>query len=256
MNRERILVTNDDGINSRGLDLLINIAKEFGDVIVVAPEESMSGMSHSISMYKPLFLRSVEQSEGVAKFACNGTPVDCVKLAADAVMLKNPPTLVLSGINHGANTNLSVIYSGTMGAACEGSTYNVPSIGFSLVSHDVDADLTASEHYVREVIKMVLRNREAESICLNVNIPNIPLSEIKGIKFCRQTKGYWREDFQKRYDPHGREYYWLVGSFINTDDAPEEGDDWAISNGYVSIVPVLIDVTDYSKLAKIKNWTL
>lgn len=253
MTKQRILITNDDGINSKGLRALISVASEFGDVTVVAPEQGMSGMSHSITMFNPLFIRKIKISDTVNVYACDGTPVDCVKVAVDALM-KEPPTLILSGINHGANTNLSVIYSGTMGAATEGSTYKIPSIGFSHVAHNTNSDMTAAMQYVRQVIKIVLEKNSNPSICLNVNIPDLPMSEIKGIRFCRQTIGYWKEEFDKKADPRGREYYWLVGSFVNGEPDAEDTDEWAIKNGYVAIVPVKTDMTDYSQLENLKYW--
>ena len=256
MRRERILITNDDGINSKGLRALINVALEFGDVTVVAPEQAMSGMSHSITMYNPLFIRKIKIEDRVKVYACEGTPVDCVKVAIDALMTDEPPTLVLSGINHGANTNMSVIYSGTMGAAREGSTYNIPSIGLSHISHDTNKDLSVAMHYTREVIKAVISNDKPEYMCLNVNIPDLPMEQVKGVKFCRQAMGHWVEEFDKKSDPRGREYYWLVGSFINRELEATDTDEWAIANGYVSIVPILQDVTNYNTLKSIEGWKI
>lgn len=251
---ENILVTNDDGIDARGIRALISVAQEFGNVTVVAPERGMSGMSHSITMYNPLFIRRVEQSDTLKEYGCDGTPVDCVKVAVDALM-PEPPTLILSGINHGANTNLSVIYSGTMGAAMEGSTYGITSIGFSNISHDTSANLDGAIHWAREIIKMAIerRNGGEKGACLNVNVPNIPLSEIKGMKICRQTKGNWIEEFDKKADPRGREYFWLVGSFHNHEPNATDTDEWAISNNYVAVVPVQTDCTDYKVLDGWKN---
>lgn len=253
MTKERILVTNDDGVDARGLKALIEIAEEFGDVTVVAPEVGMSGMSHSITMRTPLFLRQVEKSESRLVYACGGTPVDCMKIAMDKV-LEEPPTLVLSGINHGANSNISVIYSGTMGAAIEGAAYSIPSIGLSLISHDTSADLTTAKYWAREIIKSVLERNSNPRLCLNVNIPDLPLSEIKGVKVCRQTKGFWREDFTKRHAPDGREYYWLIGAFTNEEPHAEDNDEWALANGYVAVVPVKVDLTDYRQLEESQSW--
>lgn len=253
MKKQRILITNDDGINSKGLRALINVASEFGDVTVVAPEQGMSGMSHSITMFNPLFLRTIKTTPELNIYACDGTPVDCIKVAVDAIM-EEMPTLILSGINHGANTNLSVIYSGTMGAATEGSTYRIPSIGFSNISHNINCDMSAAMKYVRQIIEMVIKSNTNPSMCLNVNIPDIPYNEIKGIKFCRQTMGYWKEEFDKKKDPRGREYYWLVGSFINSEPNADDTDEWAIKNGYVAIVPVKTDMTDYNQLENLKLW--
>ncbi|HIS33973.1 MAG TPA: 5'/3'-nucleotidase SurE [Candidatus Avirikenella pullistercoris] len=251
--KQNILITNDDGINAKGLRALIEVASEFGKVTIVAPEMGMSGMSHAITMTNPLFLRRIKIADSVEVYACQGTPVDCVKIAVDSIM-EEAPTLILSGINHGSNSNVSVLYSGTMGAATEGATYNVPSIGFSLTSHLANADFTAARYYVKEILEKVLQHNCNKSLCLNVNIPSIPSEEIKGIKLCRQANGFWQEEFDKKLDPRGREYYWLVGKFINTEPEAADTDEWALRNGYVSIVPVQVDMTDYKTLKKAETW--
>ncbi len=242
-----ILITNDDGINSKGLRALIEVASDFGDVTVVAPENGMSGMSHSISMNNPLYIRRIRISENVTVLAVDGTPVDCVKVAVDYVM-QNKPTLLLSGINHGSNSNISVIYSGTMGAAREGSLYSIPSIGFSLTSHDTKADLSVAKYVVREVLEKLLPLNTNPRMCLNVNIPTIPLSELKGIKMCRQTRGYWQENFDKNVCPRGREYVWMLGGFVSEDTEATDNDEWALAHNYAAIVPVHTDTTDYKTL--------
>ena len=251
--KQNILITNDDGINAKGLRALIEVASEFGKVTIVAPEMGMSGMSHAITMTNPLFLRRIKIADSVEVYACQGTPVDCVKIAVDSIM-EEAPTLISSGINHGSNSNVSVLYSGTMGAATEGATYNVPSIGFSLTSHLANADFTAARYYVKEILEKVLQHNCNKSLCLNVNIPSIPSEEIKGIKLCRQANGFWQEEFDKKLDPRGREYYWLVGKFINTEPEAADTDEWALRNGYVSIVPVQVDMTDYKTLKKAETW--
>ena len=251
--KQNILITNDDGINAKGLRALIEVASEFGKVTIVAPEMGMSGMSHAITMTNPLFLRRIKIADSVEVYACQGTPVDCVKIAVDSIM-EEAPTLILSGINHGSNSNVSVLYSGTMGAATEGATYNVPSIGFSLTSHLANADFTAARYYVKEILEKVLQHNCNKSLCLNVNIPSIPSEEIKGIKLCRQANGFWQEEFDKKLDPRGREYYWLVGNSINTEPEAADTDEWALRNGYVSIVPVQVDMTDYKTLKKAETW--
>lgn len=253
MEKQNILITNDDGISARGLKILIDIAEEFGDVTVVAPERGMSGMSHSITMATPLFLRHIETTDTKKVYACEGTPVDCIKIAIDTLM-ETRPTLILSGINHGANSNISVIYSGTMGAAIEGATYSIPSLGFSLTSHDLDADFTSAKHYTRKIIADILKHNDNPALCVNVNIPSIPLQDIKGIKVCRQTKGYWKEDFTKQFNPRGKEYYWLVGEFQNAEPGVEGTDMWALECGYVAIVPVQVDMTDYKQLTRSQLW--
>lgn len=250
---QNILITNDDGINSKGLRALIEEASRFGRVTVVAPEQGMSGMSHAITMSNPLYLRRIKLADNIEVYACQGSPVDCVKIAIDTIM-KERPTLILSGINHGSNSNISVIYSGTMGAAMEGASYGITSLGFSLTSHDTNADLTPARHYVSKVIKQVLEHNTHNGLCLNVNVPNTPLSEIKGIKMCRQTQGYWEEEFEQKFDPRGREYYWLVGRFINAEPDATDTDEWALKNGYVAAVPVKLDLTDYSQLKSNSGW--
>jgi len=252
--KQNILVTNDDGVASKGLRALIEEASRFGRVTVVAPEHGMSGMSHAITMSNPLYLREVRRRDDVAVYACSGTPVDCVKLAIDHVMKDEAPTLVLSGINHGANSNISVIYSGTLGAAMEGFSYGIPSIGFSLIDHDTEADLTAARHYVRRVLATVLEHNGNAPVCLNVNVPTLPLEDIKGIRVCRQTKGYWMEEFVRKSDPRGRDYYWLTGRFVNLEPDDPDTDEWALANGYVSVVPVTLDLTDYSRMETGREW--
>ena len=252
--RQNILITNDDGVNSNGLQALTEEASLFGRVTVVAPEHGMSGMSHAITMSNPIYLRRIRHGGNLSVYACHGTPVDCVKIAIDHVMEREPPTIVLSGINHGSNSNISVIYSGTLGAATEGFSYGIASIGFSLTDHDPDADLTATRYYVRRVLQTVLERDSKEPVCLNVNVPSLPMEQIKGIRVCRQTKGYWQEEFVRNTDPRGRDYYWLTGKFHNIEPKETESDEWALANGYVSIVPVMVDLTDYKRLDMCKEW--
>ena len=248
-----ILITNDDGINAKGISALIEIAKPFGDVIVVAPMESQSGMSNAITVKLPLHLKQLSTSNGITRLVTNGTPVDCVKLALSQV-LDRKPDLLLSGINHGSNSSISVVYSGTMGATIEGSLNGIPSIGFSLTDFSPEADFSIVEKYAPKIIENVLNNGLPEYTCLNVNFPAIEISKIKGIKVCRQTKGRWQEEFDKRTDPHKREYYWLTGSFKNYEPEADDTDEWALKNNYVSIVPVNIDLTSYSTIQKLKDW--
>ncbi len=249
-----IFVTNDDGVNARGIGELIALARTLGDVIAIAPNETYSGMSHSITMHRPLFVSQVASEKGLEVYSCTGTPVDCVKIGFDEIFKGRQPDLVLSGINHGSNSNISVIYSGTMGAATEAALYGIPAIGFSLTDHSPMADFTASTEYAGQVIRKVLAMPEAmlDGLCLNVNIPNIPLAEIRGIKVCRQTRGCWREDFIKRSDPHNRDYYWMSGSFYNAEPESGDTDEWALRNGYVAVVPVQMDLTDYRRLGKLE----
>lgn len=253
-NRPLILVTNDDGVNAKGIGVLTEVASLFGNVMVVAPNECYSGMSHSITMHSPLFVSHTCSEEGLDIYWCTGTPVDCVKIAFDELLNGRTPDLVISGINHGSNANVSVIYSGTMGAATEAAMYGVPSLGFSLTDHAMDADFTASAHYASLIIESVLALDESDkkSLCLNVNIPNIPMDEIKGVKVCRQTRGNWREEFVRRSDPRNRNYYWMSGHFHNFEPQAEDSDEWALSHGYVAVVPVQTDLTDYARMGTLK----
>lgn len=251
--RPLILVTNDDGYQSKGIAHITKIAKKYGDVVVIAPDKGYSGFSHAITMRSPLFLVPVEQSKGLTRYYCTGSPVDCVKIALDELMADREPDLIIAGINHGSNSNASVIYSGTMGAATEGLMYNIPSIGFSLTDHDPDADFSAFDTYAPRIIDMVLGMEDSRGVCLNVNIPNLPVELIKGIKMCRQTRGNWREKFVHRTDPIGRDYYWMRGAFYCSEPHAKDTDEWALNNGYVAIVPVQIDLTDYKRLEQLRE---
>ncbi len=249
MNKERlILVTNDDGYNAPGIEALIKIASKFGRVIGVAPKEPQSGKSHSITTYTPLYLDTIYKKEGVELYALNGTPVDCVKFATDHLLLGQKIDLILSGINHGSNAAINILYSGTMGAAIEGSFYQAPSIGFSHLAYSEEADLEAACHYAEVIIKRVIEAAPPCPYCLNVNIPDLPLSEIRGIKTARQNRGYWVEEFFARRDPRNKEYYWLTGAFINHEPDATDTDIAALDAGYVSVVPVRVDMTNYDQM--------
>ena len=245
-----IFVTNDDGFSSKGFAAAIEVARKFGEVIAVAPEAPQSGKSQAITIYDPLYLKCVRKEEGVQVYSLSGTPVDCVKLAFDHLLADRRVDLVISGINHGSNSAVNVLYSGTMGAAIEGSFYGCPSIGLSLTSHDPDADFTAAVHYGEQIVKSVLEGDVRMPLCLNVNVPVGSLDEVKGLKVCRQTRGYWREDFFCRQDPHERDYFWLTGAFVNHEPEAEDTDEYALANMYVSVVPVQVDMTDYRQLEK------
>ena len=252
-----ILVTNDDGITAPGIRALIEVMNELGEVVVVAPDSAQSGMGHAVTVHNVLFLEEVQIDHGPQKeYKSSGTPVDCVKLAISEV-LHRKPDLIVSGINHGSNASINIIYSGTMSAAVEGGIEGVPSIGFSLMDFGWDADFTAAKHYVKRIAKEVLKNGMPQGIVLNVNIPRLPLSEIKGLKIARQAKAKWEETFDKRTNPFGKEYYWLSGEFKNM-DMEEDTDLYALENGYVSVVPVQYDLTAYqwiNKLKRIENET-
>ena len=254
MEQERVIfLTNDDSYRSKGFAAAIEIARQFGRVIAVAPDAPQSGMSQAITIYNPLYLRKVREEEGVTVYSLNGTPVDCVKIAFDHLLRDEKVDLTISGINHGSNSAVSVLYSGTMGAAIESAFYNIPSIGLSLTDHDLDADFEGAVKYGTQIVEAVLNDEIPRPLCLNVNVPNIPCKEIKGIRVSRQTRGYWREEFYKRTDPHGRDYFWLTGAFSNAEPQAEDTDEWALANGYVSVVPVQVDLTAYTQLEQLKR---
>ncbi len=250
--RPLILVTNDDGIFAGGIRSLVKVAREFGDVIVVAPDSPQSGMGHAVTLHNILRSQKVDPFDGVRAYACSGTPVDCVKLALFQIF-KGKPDLLLSGINHGANNSINVIYSGTMSAAVEGAMDGIPSIGFSLLDHSAEADFSASEHICRKVIANAIENGIPNDTCLNVNIPKLPIDLIKGIKVCRQARASWEEEFDARKDPSGKEYYWVTGEFVNHDEG-EDTDVWALENNYVSLVPVQYDLTAHHAIATLNSW--
>ncbi len=246
-----ILVTNDDGIHARGLRELVEVMQFFGEVAVISSEIPMSGKGCGITVDQPLRATPVEKIHGIPTFKCNGTPVDSVKLSFNN-LFERLPDYVVSGINHGANSSISIIYSGTMGAAIEGSLHGVPSIGFSLDEYGPDANFSKAKIVVAKIFQSVLDNGLAPFTCLNVNIPR---GKPKGIKICRQTHGKWVEEFEKRLDPHGREYHWLAGYFKNFEENSTETDIHALRNHFVSVVPVTVDMTSYKTLDELKKWT-
>ena len=251
MKRPLILVTNDDGISASGIRNLIRIMNDFGDVVVVAPDGPQSAMGHAITIDSTLRCDNIIVDKGPQKeYACSGTPVDCVKLAVNQ-LLERKPDLCVSGINHGSNSSINVIYSGTMSAAVEGALEGIPSIGFSLLDYANDADFSEAEIYIRKVTQSVFDKGMDKGVCLNVNIPKIKDNQsIKGIKICRQASANWEEQFEKRVDPKGRIYYWLTGKFVNYDKGTDT-DEWALANHYVSIVPVQFDITAYPSISSL-----
>jgi len=248
-----ILVTNDDGITAPGIRALIEVMVELGDVFVVAPDSPQSGMGHAITIDAMLFAQHVKISDGPKKeFSCSGTPADCVKIAIRE-LLPRTPDLCVSGINHGSNSAINIIYSGTMSAAIEAGIEGIPAIGFSLLDYSWNANFEASKPFVKTIAKNVIESGIPKGVVLNVNIPNAENNEIKGVKICRQAKSNWVESFDKRKSPHGKDYYWLSGKFVNLDQG-EDTDEWALENNYVSVVPVQFDLTAHHFIQQLNTW--
>ncbi len=246
-----ILITNDDGFTAKGIQSLVEAVAEFGELMIVAPDSPQSGMGHAITINNPLRIQRIHYFGEHTAYNCSGTPVDCVKIGIYKLGDRKPD-LILSGINHGSNVSTNVLYSGTMSAAIEGALCGVPSIGFSLLDYSVEADFTAAQHFVKEIVQKAIEQPMQEGICLNVNIPKLPLSEIKGIKVSKQARAFWDDTFDEREDPLKKKYYWLAGEFHNYDKGTDT-DMWALENGYVSIVPTRYDLTAYKALEETHN---
>ncbi|MBP6001384.1 MAG: 5'/3'-nucleotidase SurE [Flavobacterium sp.] len=255
MTKPLILITNDDGIVAPGIRALIAVMKEIGEVVVVAPDSPQSAMGHAITINNTLKLERVHiDNEIEQEYSCSGTPVDCVKIAVNEV-LKRKPDLCVSGINHGSNSSINVIYSGTMSAAVEAGIEGIPAIGFSLLDYSWDADFEPIKKHLKKIALEVLHNGLPEGVVLNVNFPKLSQEAIKGIKICRQAKAMWQEEFDKRTNPQGKEYYWLTGKFVNQDKGTDT-DEWALENGYISIVPVQFDLTAHHAIQSLNTWDL
>lgn len=250
-----ILVTNDDGYDAPGINYLVALARKFGDVVLVGPMTGQSGMSHAVTLNDPIRLKKISEEPGLSVYACSGTPADCVKIALNKILDVNPD-LLLSGINHGSNSSVSLFYSGTVAAVVEGCMNSVPSIAFSVDNHSVHANFELAVHFAEPIIREALKNGIPNKTCLNVNFPNIPLEECKGVKVCRQTNGVWKEEFEQRVDPQGKDYYWLTGYFKNEEPDEVDTDDYLIQQKYGAIVPIKVDVTDYEALEQLKGWDL
>jgi 5'-nucleotidase len=249
--RPLILVTNDDGIYAPGITFLAKVASKFGRIVVVAPDKPQSGMGHAITINSTLRIQKTNYHQAEIEYSCSGTPVDCVKMAVNHI-LKRRPDLVVSGVNHGSNSSINIIYSGTMSAAIEGALEGTPSIGFSLCDYSMEADFAQAEKYVAEIISNSLQTRMPKGTCLNVNIPKLSASELKGIRVVRQAKANWVEKFEERKDPYGKEYYWLTGEFVNFEPESFDTDEWALANGYISVVPTHADLTSHQSIAPLK----
>jgi 5'-nucleotidase len=247
MNRPLILVTNDDGILAPGIRALVEVAVEIGDVVIVAPDSPQSGKGHAITIHDPLRLKKVKAFPGLEAWECSGTPVDCVKLAKHVVLKDRKVDLCVSGINHGSNASINILYSGTMSAAMEAALEGIRSIGFSLLDFSFDADFEPAKPWIRQIMTFMLERPFYKGQLLNVNIPKLPAPDIKGLRICRQADARWVEKFLEGKDPSGQPYYWLTGEFVNSDKA-EDTDVWALENGYISIVPSMHDLTNYQAL--------
>ena len=241
MQKPLILVTNDDGITAPGIRNLVQFMNEIGDVVVVAPNSPQSGKGHAITINSTLTFEEIQMDGSQTDFSLSGTPVDCVKFALDKILPRRPD-IVVSGINHGANSSINVIYSGTMSAAVEAGVEGLQAIGFSLLDFSWDADFVQAKDSIQNIVKKCLENPMPKGVVLNVNIPKLKKNEIKGIKVCRQANAKWEESFDERVNPHGKKYYWLTGYFNNMDNG-EDADETALANGYISVVPVKFDLT-------------
>ena len=255
MKKPLILVTNDDGITAPGIRALISVMSEIGDVIVVAPDKPQSATGHAITINNTLYLNRISaENAAIIEYSCSGTPVDCVKFAVNEI-LKQKPDLCVSGINHGSNSSINVIYSGTMSAAVEAGIEGIPAIGFSLLDYDWNADFESAKPFIKKIALQMLENGLSSGTILNVNIPKLKEKEIKGIKICRQAKAIWMEKFDKRVTPQGKNYYWLTGEFVNQDNG-EDTDERALEKGYISVVPVHFDMTAHYAIQELNTWKL
>jgi len=256
MSAPLILISNDDGITSKGIRKLVDLMSQLGEVVVVAPDGPQSGMGHAITVGDTLRLTKTDIFDDIQAYKCSGTPADCIKLAKHEVLKGRKVDLVVSGINHGSNTSISVLYSGTMSAAIEGAIEGTPAIGFSLCDFNWHADFSHVDEFVLKIANEALQHGLSEGIALNVNIPPKQNENIKGIKVARQANARWEEEFDKRRDPHGRDYYWMVGNFVNHDKG-EDNDEWAIANNYISIVPCQFDLTGHHAFSHLnEKWDL
>ena len=249
-----ILITNDDGIASRGLRHLAHLAQEFGDVVVMAPDRNASGLSTSITCLRPLHAYLADKEEGIEYYACDGTPADCVKMGYEHFCSRRPD-LLLSGINYGSNSSINIIYSGTMGAVLEGCLNGLPSIGFSLLSHKPEADFNAGSPTIRHILRQVLQKPLPDFTALNVNIPHLPAEQIKGIRICRQARAAWEDSLEKHLDAYGKPFWTMTGRFV-CNNPEHDTDEYCLSNGYVSVVPVSPDFTNRQQISQIKNLEL
>lgn len=255
--KRKILITNDDGVKSNGISALIDMMKPFGEITVVAPFEAMSGMSAALTIGKPLRLTELKIEDGLKIYACTGTPADCVKMAMNQLYKNETPDLLVSGINHGSNASIAALYSGTLGAAAEGTVYGIPSIGFSLCSHSPKADFTVVKKFGAIILEHYFKNPAKADTFLNVNFPDVKEEQVKGIVFAHQGKGQWIKEFEERTDPYGFNYYWMTGEFYNLEPEDFKADHNIIEKNYISIVPHKIDTTDYNEIERLSSlWNI
>ena len=253
--RPLLLISNDDGYLAKGINCLVEMLSDLGDIIVCAPEDARSGFSCAFSATVPLRLQCRAQRPGVEIWSCTGTPVDCVKMAL-AEIVPRTPDLVIGGINHGDNASVNAHYSGTMGVTLEGCMKYIPSVAFSLCDHRENADFEPLCPLIREITQRVLREGLPLGVCLNVNFPLLEDRGYKGVRVCRMAKGTWGQEVTKCHHPRGYDYWWMVGSYTNDEPEAEDTDNWALTHGYVAITPTQIDITAYQAMDKIKSWGL
>lgn len=252
MAKPLILVTNDDGIVAPGIRALVDVASQLGEVVVVAPDSPQSGKGHAITIHDPLRLKHVRVFPGIEAWECSGTPVDCVKLAKHVVLKNRQIDLCVSGINHGSNASINILYSGTLSAAMEASLEGIPSIGFSLLDYSFEADFEPGKRWIKQIVQFSLGQAFPAGKLLNVNIPKLPAEALRGIRICRQADARWVEEFIEGRDPNNQPYYWLTGKFVN-DDNDNDTDVWALENGYISVVPSMHDLTDYAGMERMRK---
>ena len=249
-----ILISNDDGYQAKGINCLVEMVRDMADILVCAPDEARSGYACAFSAVTPLTLKMRKKEDNVEVWSCNGTPVDCVKLALEELCSHQRPVMVIGGINHGDNASVNTHYSGTMGVTLEGCMKHIPSVAFSLCSHDPDADFQPLRPIIRKIVRRVLDEGLPKGVCLNVNFPLT--GQFNGVKVCRMAPGSWHHEVVKCHHPRGYDYWWMVGHYRNDEPEAEDTDNWALRHGYVAITPTRIDVTSYEMIAQMKDWDL
>ena len=251
--RPLLLISNDDGYLAKGINSLVAMLSDLADIIVCAPEDARSGFSCAFSATTPLRLQQRDKREGLEVWSCNGTPVDCVKMAL-AEIVPRKPDMVIGGINHGDNASVNAHYSGTMGVTLEGCMKYIPSVAFSLCDFRADADFEPLRPLICQITKRVLAEGLPSGVCLNVNFPLV--AEYQGVRVCRMAHGTWGQEVTRCHHPRGYDYWWMVGHYQNDEPEAQDTDNWALTHGYVAITPTQIDVTAYSAMEQIKSWDL